>query len=239
MSAGPRLPSSGEVFAGHAVIRQIGEGSRGVVYEVRSKGGVTVALKLLKPELASNPDAVGEFEAEAVATGSVRNKAVIEIYRHGVEHGLPYILMEFVDGASLDRLLERRRRLTWRAAVRIAIQVASALGHAHGTGLIHRDVKPGNVLLYRDGTPRLTDFGIVKDIGTLKGYLLEGRRVGTSAYASPEQCLGKRLDPATDMYSLGATLFHMVCGRPPFTGDTPNEIMNKHVKAKLPSPMQL
>jgi serine/threonine protein kinase len=100
-------------------------------------------------------------------------------------------------------------------------------------------VKPGNILLYRDGSPRLTDFGIVKDIGTLKGFLLEGRRVGTAAYASPEQCLGKRLGPATDVYSLGATLYHMVCGRPPFPGDTPNEILNKHVKAKLPSPMRL
>jgi serine/threonine-protein kinase len=140
--------------------------------------------------------------------------------------------MEFVDGPSLERLIQAKKRLPWPLAVRLIRPVARALGHAHEQGFVHRDVKPGNILLYRDGRPRLTDFGIVKDIGSLKGYLVQGRAVGTVAYASPEQCLGKRLSGATDMYSLGATFYHALTGRPPFTGETPVKIAQKH--AQLP-----
>ncbi len=119
------------------------------------------------------------------------------------------------------------------------IQIARALQRAHEKGLVHRDVKPQNVLLYRDGRVRLTDFGIVKDISSLKGFLLKGRKVGTAAYASPEQCLDKRLDAATDMYSLGATFYHLVCGRYVFTGDSPRAIMARHVKARPIPPARL
>ena len=239
MSERPGLPGGGDAFAGHTIVRRVGEGARGVVFEGRSAEGNPVALKVLRPELASDPEVVHDFVNEASATGSVRHEGVVKILGHGRSDGLPYILMEFVNGAPLDRLLDVRGRLAWRTATRIALQVARALAHAHGLGYVHRDVKPANILLYRDGSARLTDFGIVKDIRSLKGFLLNGTRVGTSTYASPEQCLGKRLSQGTDIYSLGATLFHMVCGRPPFTGSSPNEIMNKHVKAKLPRPGQV
>jgi len=117
--------------------------------------------------------------------------------------------------------------------------VARALQSAHDKGLVHCDVKPENILLYKDDRARLTDFGIVKDISSLKGYLVKGRTVGTAAYASPEQCLGKRLSAATDMYSLGATLFTVVCGRHPFVADSRSAIMKKHVQEKLVPPSEI
>ena len=134
--------------------------------------------------------------------------------------------------------LRKKGRIPWKPAVKVSSQGARALSHAHGRVLVHRDIKPGNVLLYKDGRARVTDFGIVKDISSLKGFLLNGKQVGTVGYASPEQCLGKRLSIATDIYSLGATLYHMLCGRTPFEGASANEIMNRTVKEKLRPPIR-
>lgn len=210
----------------------------GVVYEARRTTGGSVAIKILKPEKLSDESAVTDFRNEAETTAVVDHECVVDILGRGREGDREYIVMEFVDGPPLDRLLEPGKRVRWQTATKVVKQVARALGHAHGLGLIHRDVKPGNILLYRDGRARVTDFGIVKDISTLKGYLLNGKQVGTSLYASPEQVLGKRLGPGTDMYSLGVTFYQMVCGRTPFTGKTQQEILAKHVKARLHSPLK-
>jgi serine/threonine-protein kinase len=230
------LPGQGDVVAGRTLVRRVGVGAMGIVFEARTRTGQTTALKILKPDRARNPETLREFETEGEATGAVTHENVVRILDRGVDGGLHFIEMEFVDGPPLHEVLEKRGRLPWRDATRIVIQVAQALSAAHGSGLLHRDVKPQNILLYRDGRARLTDFGIVKDISSLKGYLLPGRQVGSATYASPEQCLAKRLDAMTDMYSLGATFYHMVCGRPPFKGETPNEVMNKHVKARVVPP---
>jgi serine/threonine-protein kinase len=215
----------------YALFGVAGEGAAGVVFEALDPAGRTVAVKVLRPEKALDPRLVEEFLAEAEATRSVDHENVVSILDAGFARGHHFFVMEFVDGSRLADL----ERLPWRTATRIMIGVAKALAHAHRKGLVHRDVKPENVLLDRDGRPRLTDFGIAKDISTLKGYLTAGRPVGTAAYASPEQCLGKRLSPATDMYSLGATFYAAVCGRPPFTGASRSEVMKMHVKA-VPRP---
>ena len=222
----------GDRVADHVIVQRVGEGAMGVVYETRNPAGETVALKLLRPEKAADPIAVRAFLDEAAATGSVRQSNVVKVLGHGEADGFHYIVMEFVDGPPLHRLLEEKGRVHWREAAKTIIQVARALEAAHAQGLLHRDVKPENILLYRDGRARLTDFGIVKDISSIKGYLLKGKRVGTAIYASPEQCLGKRLSPATDMYSLGATYYRMVCGRPPFAGETPSRVMVMHVRER-------
>jgi len=227
------------VIAGRTLVRPVGEGAMGVVYEARLPDGKTTALKILKPDRAEDERAVIEFKSEAEATGTVTHEYVVTVHGTGVDDGYHWIEMEFVDGPTLARLLAEKGPMPWRWAAKIVVQVAQGLGRAHKLGLIHRDVKPDNILLYRDGRARLTDFGIVKDIGSLKGYLLKGRRVGTAAYASPEQCLDKRLSTATDMYSLGATWFHMVCGRAPFLGDTRSSVMKQHVQKPPPSPSDL
>jgi len=223
------LPAPGDVVAGHTLLRKAGEGGAGIVYKARNGACGFRAVKLLRPEKADRPEEVEAFRQEARATSAARHESVVEVHACGVEDGVHYLVMEFVDGPPLDRLLHARGRLPWRVAAGIAIAAARALGHAHGLGFLHRDVKPGNVLLYRDGRPRLIDFGIVKEVRTARDFLRKGRKVGTPAYASPEQCLGKRLTPATDVYSLGATLYHMVCGRPPFAGGGGRAVAARHV----------
>jgi len=234
-----RIPQPGDTIAGRTLVRAVGEGAMGVVFEARTPDGDTTALKVLKPEKAENERSVAEFRSEAEATGTVKHEYVVTVLGTGRDDGYHWIEMEFVDGPTLARLLADKGPLAWRWATKIIVQVAQGLGRAHDLGLIHRDVKPDNILLYRDGRARLTDFGIVKDIGSLRGYLLKGRRVGTAAYASPEQCLDKRLSTATDMYSLGATWFRMVCGRPPFLGETTSGVMKQHVTRPPPSPIDL
>jgi serine/threonine-protein kinase len=224
------------MIAGHMVLRIAGEGGAAVVYEARDRLDRSFALKVLRPEKAADPVAVTDFANEAEATAAVGHDNVVRVLGHGEEGGRHFILMEYVDGPPLHLLLAEKGRLPFAEATRIVLQVAEALRHAHGKGLVHRDVKPQNILLYRDGRARLTDFGIVKDISSLKGFLLKGRAVGTAAYASPEQCLDKRLDAATDMYSLGATFYHMLCGRPPFAGASRSETMKLHVGAEPPPP---
>jgi serine/threonine protein kinase len=227
---GGRLPDLGETIADRTLVRRIGEGSMGVVFEAHGPNGdAPTAIKVLKPEVARDDAAVAEFGDEAHATGAIDHENVVTILDRGVDRELHYIVMELVDGPPLDRLLQAKGRLPFKPVVKIGIQLAAALGHAHAQGLVHRDVKPANVLLYKNGRARLTDFGIVKDIGSLQGYLLRGRRVGTASYASPEQCLDKRLSEATDVYSLGATLYHALCGKAPFNGGSPQEIARRHV----------
>jgi len=233
------LPGPGDRIAGCTLVRKVGEGGMGVVFEARDGGGETRAVKILRPGKAGDPATMRAFVNEGEATGSVDHENVVTVLTQGEEGGHHFITMEFVDGTPLHLQLRERGRLPWREATEIVAQVARALGAAHSLGLVHRDVKPDNVLLYRDGRARLTDFGIVKDISSLKGYLLKGRRVGTAVYASPEQCLDKRLDAATDMYSLGATFYHLVCGRHPFTGDSAQVVMKKHVRAPLVPPHEI
>ena len=235
----PALPGSGDTLAGHVIVRKVGEGAMGVVYEALGPDSDILPIKILQTEKADDREIVADFKTEAEATGAVAHENVVTVLGQDHQDGFHFIRMEFVDGPPLHQVLRDRKLLPWPEAIEIVIQVARALRCAHDKGLVHRDVKPDNVLLFRDGRARLTDFGIVKDISSLKGFLLKGRKVGTAVYASPEQCLGKRLDASTDMYSLGATFFHMICGRYPFTGDSPQVIMNKHVRAPLISPGSL
>lgn len=233
------VPEIAEIVAGHTLVRKVGEGAMAEVWEAWDPAGGTVALKLLKPERALDPECVRDFENEADATRAAEHGFVVKVFARGVDAGRHWISMEFVDGPSLADYLGKVGRIPVKAAISVTTKVARALRHAHGLGLVHRDVKPDNILLFRNGDARLTDFGIVKDVSTLKGYLLPGRKVGTPAYASPEQCLGKRLSPATDVYSLGASLYHMITGRTPFGGGTRSEIMRRHVSVPLVAPIDV
>ncbi len=229
-----RLPPLGTELGRFRLLRVAGEGARGVVYEADDPAfDRSVAVKVLRPKFDDDPEAMEEFQNEAEATAQVQHENVVSILLRGEQDGYRYYIMEFVDGDDVEDRLKSGEPLPWRESVDIALQVGRALLEAHTLGLLHRDVKPGNILLYKNGRARLTDFGIVKDISSLKGFLVTGRSVGTAAYASPEQCLGKRLLPATDIYSLGATLYHMLTGHFPFPGSTNQEFMRGHVKTPL------
>jgi len=233
------LPPLGTEFGRYRLLRVVGEGARGVVYEADDPAfDRSVAIKVLRPNLMEDERAVEEFKSEAEATAQVQHENVVTILMRGEQDGYLYTIMEFVDGPDLEERLKSGETIPWREAVDIAIQVGRALREAHALNLLHRDVKPGNVLLYKNGRARLTDFGIAKDISSLKGFLVTGRAVGTAAYASPEQCLGKRLMPATDVYSLGATLYHMLAGDFPFPGPGNKEFMHGHVKTPLVPPIE-
>lgn len=200
-----------------------------------------VAIKRLFPEFATDPSFVERFRREATAAANLSHPNIVPVYDWGSAEGTYYIVMEYIEGHSLAELLRSGGPLAPERAAEIAMDVAEALGFAHNNGLIHRDVKPSNVLLSPDGQVKVTDFGIaIVAYGGAESNLTQtGAVMGTATYFSPEQAQGKSLDHRSDLYSLGIVLYEMLCGRPPFTGDTSVAIAYKHVQQAVPSPSSL
>jgi hypothetical protein len=196
--------------------------------------GRPVAIKLLKTDLP-DPRARERFEHEArTAAGFVHPNAVT-VYDVGDDGRRPYLVMELVEGRDLAELLAVRGPLPPAEAARVADQMLTALGAAHDRGLVHRDVKPGNVLVTRDGTAKLADFGIAKAAADATGGLtLTGQVMGTPRYLAPEQAAGQGATPRSDLYSAGVVLYEMLAGEPPFTGDTPVAVALAHQQAPVP-----
>src|SRR5687768_8447877 len=176
-----------------------------------------VAVKVLHPAMAADTQFVARFRAEAIAAARLSHPAIVSIYDTWTDDGLEAIVMELVRGSTLRSLLDSKGRLGVTDAVAIAGHVADALSAAHEARLIHRDVKPGNVLLSDDGRVLVTDFGIAKAMESAD-ITKESVLLGTAKYLAPEQVEGKRVDVRADIYSLGVVLYEMVCGQPPFTG---------------------
>ncbi len=193
-----------------------------------------VAIKLLKTDVP-DPRARERFEREArTAAGFVHPNAVT-VYDVGDDGRRPYLVMELIEGRDLAELLAARGPLSPGQAARIADQMLAALGAAHERGLVHRDVKPGNVLVTRDGTAKLADFGIAKAAAdATAGLTLTGQVMGTPRYLAPEQAAGEGATPRSDLYSAGVVLYEMLAGEPPFTGDTPVAIALAHQQAPVP-----
>ena len=200
-----------------------------------------VAIKRLFPEFATDPSFVERFRREATAAANLNHPNIVAVYDWGSAEGTYYIVMEYIEGHSLAELLRSGGPLAPEQAAAIAMDVAEALGFAHSNGLIHRDVKPSNVLLSPDGQVKVTDFGIaIVAFGGAESNLTQtGAVMGTATYFSPEQAQGKSLDHRSDLYSLGIVLYEMLCGRPPFTGDTSVAVAYKHVQQAVPSPSSL
>ncbi len=197
--------------------------------------GRVVAVKVLAPAVAHYPEAVERFRREATTAAGLSHPNIAQVYDYGVDGSSHFIVMEHVDGSDLSRLLRQVGRLTPSDAVRIAEQVCSALGAAHRAGVVHRDIKPGNVIVRPDGTVKVTDFGIAQALG--QASLTDtGTVMGTAAYVSPEQARGQAITPATDIYSLGILLFQMLTGSVPFEGDTPVAIAMRHLDEPVPLP---
>ena len=217
----------------------IGTGGMGVVYQgwdERLNRGV--AVKTLKPELAREPAFCERFVREARAVASLSHPNVTQIYYIGEEEGRPFFAMEFLEGKPLDALLREEGKLAHSRAIELIRQAALGLKAAAARGVIHRDIKPSNLVLTREGVLKVTDFGLAKMVVADSGLTLAGEVLGSPNYLAPEQASGAAADLRSDIYSLGATLYELLTGRPPFEGPTPVSIILKHVREPLRSPRQ-
>jgi serine/threonine-protein kinase len=198
-----------------------------------------VALKVLFPELSVDRSFVERFRREAQAAANLSHPNIVPVFDWGEDSGTYFIVMEFVDGRALSSILRTAGPLHPDRAAEIAADVAGALSYAHRHGVVHRDVKPGNVLITEEGTIKVTDFGIARAVNTEESLTQTGAVMGTATYFSPEQAEGMGVDSRSDIYSLGVVLFEMVTGRPPFLGDTPVAVASKHVREHPPAPREV
>ena len=220
----------------YEVLEKIGTGGMSDVYKAKDhKLNRLVAVKVLKQEFSENENFVSKFRVEAQSTAGLLHPNTVNVYDVGDEDGINYIVMELVDGITLKKYIEKKSRLSVKEAVSIAIQVAMGLEAAHNNGIIHRDIKPQNIMISRDGKVKVTDFGIAK---AATSNTITSNVMGSVHYTSPEQARGGYSDAKSDIYSLGITLFEMLTGRVPFNGDTTVAIAIKHIQEDLPSPAE-
>lgn len=219
---------------------QLGEGGMGVVFAAEDVTlGRRVAVKLLPRDLASNAEALRRFEIEARAAARLNHPHVVQIHEVNLTSETPYLVMELLAGGSAADLLRRRGPLDWREATRIIADACRGLAAAHAAGLLHRDLKPSNLLLNAEGVAKIADFGVAKVSQTAGTLTPKGNVIGTPEYMSPEQCRVETLDARSDIYSLGATYYALLTGRPPFDADTALQVMFAHCSSPTPDPRTL
>ena len=229
--AGPEASKKFEV-PGYQILEKIGKGSMGVVYKARQTSvDRVVAVKVLLESLARNKEFIKRFDREAKIAAKLSHNNIVNAIDAGEVDGHPYFVMEFIEGWTIKDEIDKGKVFDEKVAMKIVLAVAEALQHAHTRGLIHRDIKPENVILTKDGNVKLADLGLARLTADEKWAMSEaGMAIGTPYYISPEQVRGQvDVDIRGDIYSLGATLYHMVTGKVPYTGDTPSVVMRKHV----------
>ncbi|MGH9044680.1 MAG: Stk1 family PASTA domain-containing Ser/Thr kinase [Acidimicrobiales bacterium] len=218
----------------------VARGGMAEVYRARDRFlDRTVALKVLFPELSVDRAFVERFRREAQSAARLSHPNIVPVFDWGEDSGSYFIVMEYVDGRPLSAVLRETGPIEPSRAAEITSQVAAALASAHRHGVVHRDVKPGNVLITDDGEVKVTDFGIARAVNTEESLTQTGAVMGTATYFSPEQAEGIGVDARTDIYSLGVVLFEMLTGRPPFLGDTPVSVASKHVREVAPKPTEI
>jgi len=224
----------------YRVERELGRGGMAKVFEgTDTVLGRRVAIKLLAPQFAEDEGFVQRFRREAQAAARLSNPNVVSVFDTGTDGGVHFIVMEYVEGRTLQDYLAGGGRIMPDRAIEIAEAVASALSAAHAQGVIHRDIKPGNIMLTPTGQVKVADFGIARMTTTAETVAQTAAVLGTASYLSPEQAQGEPVDGRSDIYSLGCVLYEMVTGRPPFLGDSPVAVASKHVleQPKPPSKM--
>jgi|GEM_PF-141111 len=219
----------------YRIARLIGSGGMANVYLATDmSSGIQVAIKILKPEFTADEEFIKRFDTEAKAASSLSHPNIVRVLGVGQEGEFRYMVQEYVDGITAKELITQNGHLDWQVAVPIAIQVGMALDYAHQNGIVHRDIKPHNILITRDRIAKVTDFGIAHAATSNTITLTSGGALGSVHYFSPEQARGAMVGPSTDIYSLGILLFEMVTGRVPFDGDTSVAIAIKHLQEPPP-----
>jgi serine/threonine protein kinase len=224
----------------YKLVRELGAGGMGTVYlGLDDRNAETQsAVKVLPASMAREPGFVARFTREIDAMRTVHGPNIVELLDYGEDAGTWYYAMEFVDGETLTERIVRDKRIPWREAIDFAVQICKALKAAHNAGVIHRDLKPSNLLIAKDGTIKLTDFGVAQVFAGGK-LTATGGVIGTVEYMSPEQAQGKRATKQSDIYALGAVMYVMLTGRPPFTGKTALDIAQKHKYGQFDSPRRI
>ncbi|MCY3018764.1 MAG: protein kinase [Planctomycetota bacterium] len=243
----------------YKLLKKLGEGGMGAVYLAEDTGlGKKVALKVLLRKFAGDKEFLSRFRREAQATGKLNHVNIVGAFAVGEELGFHYYTMEYCDGETLDAILKRNQFIQWDKAVGVVMQVARGLKHAHENGIIHRDIKPLNIFIckplrqeegqvegdiFADGfVAKILDLGLSKNVGDSEASFntATGVALGTAHYMSPEQARGdKGIDGRTDIYSLGATFYHLVTGVTPFKASTAMAVMMKHLSEQLPNPQDI
>ena len=218
----------------YEIIEQIGSGGMSFVYKAKDhKLNRYVAVKVLKSEFSENKGFVSKFRVEAQAAAGLAHPNIVNVYDVGEDKGLHFIVMELVEGITLKEYIEKKARLSVKEAVSIAIQVSMGIEAAHKNNIVHRDIKPQNIIISREGKVKVTDFGIAR---AASSNTITSNVMGSVHYTSPEQARGGYSDAKSDIYSLGITMFEMLTGRVPFNGETTVSVAIKHIQDEMPSP---
>ncbi len=235
--------SNNKLLAGrYELIEKIGDGGMAVVYKAKDRLlNRYVAVKILRPEFTRDAQFIESFRKESQAAAGLQHPNIVNVYDVGKEGNIYFIVMELIDGRPLSDIIEENGPLDYRNVIEIGKQVAAALSLAHKNHIIHRDVKPHNIMITKDGVAKLADFGIAKAISssTIVNKDEGGQVMGSVHYFSPEQARGKYVDEKSDVYSLGIVLYEMLTGEVPFDGDNPVEIALMHINEDIKPPSQI
>jgi serine/threonine protein kinase len=233
----------GRTIGGYHLVEKIGQGGMGVVYKGRQVSlDRVVAVKILSKQLYDNEEFIKRFEREAKAVARINHPNIVAVYDFGQHDGLWFMVTEFVEGSSLSRLIAEKVMLDPKELAPLMIDCLAGLAHVGQSGIVHRDIKPDNILITRAGMAKIADFGLAKDVSGTKDHTdltAVGLAMGTPAYMSPEQCMGRRLDVRSDIYALGVTAYYALAGEKPFVGHSSFEIMTKQRELSPPPPNQL
>ena len=223
----------------YEIIEQVGNGGMATVYKAKCHVlNRYVAVKVLRDEFTTDEEFVKRFNTEAQSAASLTHPNIVSVYDVGSEGDTHYIVMELIKGKTLKEIINEDGALSWKWSVNVAIQIASALETAHKNNIIHRDIKPHNIIITEDGIAKVTDFGIAKAVSnsTITAF---GSTIGSVHYFSPEHARGGFTDPKSDLYSLGVVLYEMVTGKVPFSADTPVSVALKHMQEKPTEPIEI
>ena len=223
----------------YEILENIGNGGMATVYKAKCHVlNRFVAVKVLRDEFTTDEEFVKRFNTEAQSAASLTHPNIVSVYDVGSEGNIHYIVMELIKGKTLKEIINEDGALSWKWSLNVAIQIASALETAHKNNIIHRDIKPHNIIITEDGIAKVTDFGIAKAVSnsTITAF---GTTIGSVHYFSPEHARGGFTDAKSDLYSLGVVLYEMVTGKVPFNADTPVSVALKHMQEKPIEPMKV